>query len=77
METMLTAQDLCRVLSVSRSKLAYMRQQLPSFPAPLHFGQAVRWRRADVERWIDKQIAAQTAPPQDGHPGAADGAPGA
>ena len=66
METMLTAQDLCRVLSVSRSKLAYMRQQLPSFPAPLHFGQAVRWRRADVEQWIDAQIAAQTAPQADG-----------
>ena len=66
MEPMLTAQDLCRVLSVSRSKLAYMRLQLPSFPAPLRFGQSVRWRRVDIETWIDEQIAAQASPPADG-----------
>ena len=73
MEPMLTAQDLCRVLSVSRAKLAYMRQKLPSFPPPLRFGQSVRWRRADLERWIDEQIAAQTAPHADGDSGAANG----
>ena len=72
MEPLLTATDLCEVLSVSRAKLSYMRRQLPSFPAPLHFGQAVRWRRVDVERWIDEQIATQTAPHADGDPGAPD-----
>ena len=69
MEPMMTAQDLCRVLHVSRAKLAYMRHKLPSFPAPLRFGQAVRWRPADLEHWIDEQIAAQTAPQADGDPG--------
>ena len=60
MEALLNVEEVCRVLGCSREKLRYTRQQ-QQFPKPLRFGQSLRWRRADLESWIEQQVTSDEA----------------
>lgn len=46
------------MIGASRSKVHVMLAA-GEFPKPLKLGRSVRWRIADVHRWIDEQAAAQ------------------
>ena len=46
-------------LGVSRNTLLAIRQKDPTFPKPLKLGvRALRWRAADIDRWIEAGIRA-------------------
>lgn len=53
---LLSVVDVADLLGVSRSWVYAHRDQLP---APVRVGGATRWRRTDIERWVD------TLPPHD------------
>lgn len=50
--------EVGRIVGFSRSKVHVMLEA-GEFPKPLKLGRSVRWRIADVHRWIDQQAAAQ------------------
>lgn len=57
---LLTLKDLCTLLSLARSTI-YGLIKAGRFPQPLQVGRrAVRWRRADVERWQSTLRARRT-----------------
>ena len=50
---MLTAADLARYLKLSPRKVRAMKAA-GQLPPHIKFGRAVRWRRADVARWLNR-----------------------
>lgn len=64
--TLLTEADVADQLGVDPSTVRRIRRNDPSFPQPIRITQrTVRYRQADVERWIASK---QTAPPTPGRP---------
>jgi excisionase family DNA binding protein len=49
---LLNAQQLAMILDVSQRTIWRLRDT-GRLPRPIRIGGAVRWRRADVEKWID------------------------
>ena len=50
---LLTAPQAGELLGISRAQVFALRNQ-GRLPAPIHVGlRSVRWRRKDIERWID------------------------
>lgn len=50
---LLTLPQLCEMLNVNRSTIFRWRQQ-GRFPEPLQLAtQSPRWRRADIDAWLD------------------------
>jgi predicted DNA-binding transcriptional regulator AlpA len=47
---LLTVEEFCAWLQVSRTKLHHLRKG--DFPNSLHIGAAVRWRREDIDAWL-------------------------
>lgn len=50
--------EVGQIVGFSRSKIRVMLAA-GEFPKPLKLGRSVRWRIADVHRWIDQQATAQ------------------
>lgn len=44
--------EVARLTGFSRGKL-YSMQSTGAMPAPLKVGRSTRWRRADIEAWVD------------------------
>ena len=55
METLLTGEDIARILQVSRS-YAYILMRQGRIPT-VHLGRAVRVRPADLERFIAENVS--------------------
>ena len=53
---MFTPADLAVFLRLSPRKIRSMRAT-GELPRPIQFGRAVRWRRRDVEAWLDRLAA--------------------
>ena len=61
MNELLTIDDLCERLQVSKSWLR-KSWKVGKFPAPLHLGRRCqRWRPADVQSWIDSREPAEVS----------------
>jgi predicted DNA-binding transcriptional regulator AlpA len=48
--SLLTVDDVCAWLKVSRTKLHHMRKA--GFPVPIRIGGAIRWQREDLNSWL-------------------------
>lgn len=46
------AREAARLLGISRSTFMKLHSA-GKVPSPLRFGRAVRWRRAEIEAWIE------------------------
>lgn len=57
MSELMTPSDVSQLLGISESSLAYWRQ-LRKGPKAARIGKHLRYRRADVEAWLDAQFAA-------------------
>lgn len=49
------------MVSLSRSSI-YARVRAGTFPAPIKMGKASGWVEAEIQAWIDRQIAATRGP---------------
>jgi excisionase family DNA binding protein len=49
---LLTVDDVAELLKVS-TRHVWKLLSAGRFPQPIRIGRSVRWRRADVENWID------------------------
>ncbi|MEZ0359881.1 helix-turn-helix transcriptional regulator [Mycobacterium sp. SA01] len=56
MSDLLTLAELCQKLSITESTAYYWRQTGKG-PKGARIGKTLRYRRADVEAWLDKQFA--------------------
>ena len=52
---MINVREVATILSISPRSVWRLvsRRELPQ---PLRFGRTVRWRLADIERWIDEKL---------------------
>lgn len=51
-ELLLDVRSLARLLACSRRHV-YRLKDLGHLPAPVYLGAAVRWRRKEIQEWID------------------------
>ena len=56
----MTTDDLCEELDISK-QTAYLWRHKGTGPRGFKVGKYVRYRRSDVEAWIDEQIAKEVA----------------
>ncbi|WP_082949694.1 helix-turn-helix domain-containing protein [Mycobacterium sp. ACS4331] len=56
-QQLMTLTDLCKELGISESTAYYWRQ-VGKGPKGARIGKALRYRRSDVEAWLDEQFAA-------------------
>lgn len=61
--SLLTRDDIAEMLGISRDVLRKSVEARPDFPPPtLRLSRkTVRWERADIERWIERQKAKEMA----------------
>lgn len=60
---LVTPDQVCEWLGVSRSTLDRLRQDDPSFPPPVALSQrTLRWKPEDVDRWINRKKVRPTGP---------------
>ena len=53
-DALLTKQQICTLLSVSRATLDRWVRENPEFPQPRRItGQTIRWRASEIARYID------------------------
>ena len=51
---LLTSEELCRILGITRPTIYKRLAADPAFPKPIHIApRCPRWRLADVEAWVD------------------------
>ncbi|MDN6529313.1 MAG: helix-turn-helix transcriptional regulator [Canibacter sp.] len=53
---LLTARDLSDLTGISVSTIYRKRSLGESLPPAVKLGSAVRWRQADVDRWIEENL---------------------
>lgn len=51
--------EVCRALRCSPPKVASLLKHDPTFPKPRMIGKQRHWIAADVERWINDQLATE------------------
>lgn len=51
---LLTAADLCALLKLDARTLRVLRHE-GRVPEPIKLGRSLRWRRAEIEEWIEEQ----------------------
>lgn len=56
---LITTMELAALLRVGRTGLWRIRKD-PAFPQPIMIGRRLRWRRADIDRWIDGKLGEQS-----------------
>ena len=56
----MTSDDVCRELAVTKQTL-YLWRHKRLGPQGFRAGKHLRFRRSDVESWIDEQIAAEAS----------------
>ena len=47
-------EDVAEYLGCCRATI-YSRVKAGTFPPPMKLGRAIRWRRSDIEDWLDRQ----------------------
>lgn len=52
---LITMMELAALLRVGRTGLWRIRKD-PAFPQPIMIGRRLRWRRADIDRWLDGKV---------------------
>lgn len=57
---MLTADDLAKILKVSKRSIWRMRSS-HQLPEPVRIGGGVRWKLADIETWIENGCPASNS----------------
>lgn len=57
MNELLTKDETAEYLRISPGTLSYMRH-VGNAPPALKVGKHVRWRKSDLDAWIEKQLAA-------------------
>jgi len=50
---LLDAKDVARLLSVS-VRTVWTLRDMGRLPAPVRIGRCVRWRRQDIEKWVER-----------------------
>lgn len=50
---LVSADELCQMLSVGKSLFYEMKQSGRFGPVAIHFGRRVVWRRSEVESWVE------------------------
>lgn len=70
---LLTTMELAALLRVGRTGLWRICKD-PAFPRPIMIGRRRRWRRADIERWVDGKSGGQLAEPSTTPAGTCSGA---
>lgn len=61
-ERLLTAEDLADQLGISVSSIYRMRSNRESLPRATRVGaRAVRWRQADVDKWLEANLEPESA----------------
>ena len=56
---LITTMELAALLRVGRTGLWRIRKD-PAFPQPIMIGRRPRWRRADIDRWLDGKSGGQS-----------------
>jgi len=51
--TLLTVKDVAKMLTVS-VRTVWTWRDMGRLPAPVRIGRCVRWRRQDIEKWIEQ-----------------------
>ena len=52
-QVLLTAKELSKILQISTRSI-WRLVSAHELPNPLRFGRTVRWRRQDIDSWIDR-----------------------
>ena len=52
METPLTIEQVSQRIGVSKSTIKRLRAKDSRFPAPMKIGVSIRWRTADIDRYL-------------------------
>ena len=52
-ERLLSAKAVADVLGVSKRQIFRLNSNGGKIPAPVRIGGSVRWRRSDIEKWIE------------------------
>jgi excisionase family DNA binding protein len=60
-ESLLTVKDVAALLNVPVATIYSWRHEGKSLPPAVKMGRSLRFRRADVQAWIDEQFAGELA----------------
>ena len=61
MSDLLTIEDVCAKLKMTKTKLYKLRREDATFPKQIKLGpRAVRWKEGELNAWVEAQARAET-----------------
>lgn len=58
MDKLLTIEQVAQTLGIGERSVTRLRREDPAFPVPVRLGRSVRFRPADLERYVSERVGA-------------------